>query len=352
MKKIYFLMFVLVQFPILRNCIFAQTQLVPVTFGATFFGNYDYTIIGIDGRAFSKFDIDRLYFTAKTQISDGWKLQMTTDVYRNSASGSYYSGLSIRLKFGFFDYSPLQSLSIKFGMIPGPWNGVVETQWKYRGVAPTASDKYGYIATADLGVSVCDTLPGKVGVIAGYILNGDGYTSPETNKTKDVVLSATIYPFVDNPVLKSLTLAGISYIGYGGTTAPFTKNRFGGLLGYGYSFASFGVEYDYRADVVKANSPEVHGDVYSIFGELKVPVLDLESKLSIILRYDSSDPDKTISNDNTNFFTGGIAWKANDKVTLVVDRQILSSDTPSIKENSGALLTKDDKWFFNVIIVI
>ncbi len=329
---------------------FAQTtESIPVTFGAQFFGNYSYTVNGIDGKDFSKFDVDRMYLTMKSKLSDNWKLQFTSDVYRNTSSGTYYSGLSLRVKFAFLDFTPWSSLSIKAGMIPGPWNGVVETQWKYRGVVATANDKYNYIQTADLGLSATYSLPEKYGEIAGYIYNGDGYTSPETNQFKDLVLRATINPFPTNSILKNLMLGGYTYIGKS-TTAGLKKQRFGGLVGYSYSVLLVGAEYDSKTDVATATSPEVKGNVLSLFSEIKMPVAELESKLSLVLRYDSSDPNLDKDNDKTHYFVAGLAWKATDKVTMVLDRQVLTTDTPTLKTSSGSLTDKDEKWVINAIV--
>lgn len=334
----------------LTNKSLAQTQTtIPVTFSAQFFGYYEYSVQGIDGQDFNKFDIDRMYFTAKSQLADEWKLQMTTDVYRNSAAGSYYSGLGIRLKFGFVDYSPLPALSIKAGMVPGPWNGGVEVFWRYRGVSATASDKYSFVQTADLGASVAYTLPGNYGEVAGYVLNGDGYTAPESNQYKDVVLRASLMPFPGSPVFKTLTLGGYTYLGKSTGTAGLAKQRFGGLLGWAYDIVTVGAEYDTRTDGA-ADAPDVKGDVYSVFAELKVPVESLKSKLAVILRYDVNDPNKDKDNDKTYFFIAGFVWKATDKVSIVLDRQIMTGDSATMKTNAGGVTDTDEKWFVHTII--
>lgn len=334
---------------VFSKIVLAQAQnSIPVTFGGSFFGNYSYTVQGIDGQDFNKFDIERVYFTAKSQVSDNWKFQMTTDVYRNSAAGTYYAGLAVRMKFAFVDFSPWSSLSIKAGMIPGPWNGAVEAYWKYRGVAQTANDKYGYIQTADLGLSVTYSLPDKYGEIAGYVFNGDSYNAPESSRYKDLVLRASLVPFPGTPELKTLTVGGYTYLGKNGA-AGLKKQRFGGLIGYSYGVVLVGAEYDSRTDGV-VNAADVSGNVFSLFTEIKLPIAELQSKLSLLFRYDSCDPNDSKDNDKINFFIAGLAWKLNEKISLVLDRQIITTDTRTMKSNAGTFLDKDEKWFLHTIL--
>lgn len=349
MRRHFTLIIALGFYLVFSKTVLAQAQnSIPLTFSASFFGNYSYTVQGIDGQDFNKFDIERMYFTAKSQVSDNWKFQMTTDIYRNSAAGTYYSGLAVRMKFAFADFTPWSSLSIKAGMIPGPWNGAVEVYWKYRGVAQTANDKYGYIQTADLGLSVTYSLPNKYGEIAGYVFNGDSYTAPESSKYKDLVLRASLVPFPGSPVLKTLTLGGYTYLGKTGA-AGLKRHRLGGMIGYSYDVVLVGAEYDLRTDGV-VNAADVSGNVFSLFTEIKLPIAELQSKLSLLFRYDSCDPNNSKDNDKINFFIAGLAWKLNEKVSLVLDRQILTTDSKTMKSTAGTYLDKDEKWFVHTIL--
>jgi hypothetical protein len=349
MKRIFTLLIATGFYSAFGNIISAQGQSsIPINFSASFFGYYSYTIQGIDGQDFNKFDLERVYFTAKSEISENWKFQMTTDVYRNTAAGTYYSGLGVRMKFAFADFTPLSSLSIKAGMIPGPWNGLIETFWKYRGVAPTANDKYGYVQTADLGLSITYSLPGKYGELAGYVFNGDSYASPESNKYKDLVLRASLFPFPSTPELKTLTFGGYSYLGKTGA-AGVKKQRYGGMAGYSYGVVILGAEYDFRTDGAVSTS-DVSGKVFSLFTEIKAPLAELQSKLSLLLRYDSCDPNENKDNDRINFFIAGLVWKPNEKISIVLNRQIMTTDSKTMKSAAGAFLDKDEKWLVNTII--
>ncbi len=319
-------------------------------FSATMFSNLVYSPRGIDGKFANRFDFDRVYFTMKTPLADDWKFQVTTDIYRNASATSYYNGLSVRLKFAMVDYTPITSLSVKFGMVPGPWNGLVETYWKYRGVASTASDKYSLIATADAGISACYTLPGKVGDFSVYMLNGTGYTAPEANRFKDYVARLTLAPFTSSDELKGLTMSGLAYIGNNGTTVALEKNRFGGFVGYTYSFVTVGSEY-----LVVKNAPSnpdsiQSGYVLSVFGELKCPVEGFASQFSLIGRFDVNEPNINKGGDITRLKIIGIVWKANDRVWWVVDHQLLTTEKATQKVVDGTYIDTDVRWYLHAII--
>ena len=110
-----------------------------------------------------------------------------------------------------------------------------------------------------------------------------------------------------------------------------------------------GAEYDSRTDGV-LNSADVSGNVFSLFTEIKLPIEELKSKYSFIFRYDSSDPNEDKLNDKTGYFIAGFAWKALEKITIVLNRQMLTSESATMKTKSGTFTDKDEKWFVNAII--
>ncbi|MCX6135358.1 MAG: hypothetical protein NTU47_16250 [Ignavibacteriales bacterium] len=321
------------------------------TFGAQFFGNYTYVINGTDGKDYNKFDMERVYFTMKSQIADDWKFQITTDIYRNAAAGSYYAGLAVRLKFAYLDYAPLQGLSVKFGMIPGVWNSTEETAWRYRGIEKTISDKNGYFSTADVGLSATYALPSKLGEVAAYMVNGDGFSAVEANRFKDYSVRATLTPFGSVELLKSFAVSGVASFGAGGTTRALQRDRYGALVGYSYSIFSLGAEYLVRKDAPTNPDTVRTGNVYSLIGEIKAPFADLQSKLSLVVRFDGIEPNVDKGGDQTHYLIAGLVWKVTDKLTLALDNQILFCETNSLKRApDNVLLDTDRRWFLHTIL--
>jgi hypothetical protein len=306
---------------------------------------------GTDGRDFNKFDMERVYFTMKSQVADDWKFQITSDIYRNAATGTYYAGLAVRLKFAYLDYAPLQGLSVKFGMIPGVWSSTEETAWRYRGIDKTLSDKNGYFSTADVGLSATYSLPNKLGEVAAYMMNGDGFTAPEANRFKDYSVRASISPFGSVDLLKSLAVSGMASVGAAGTTRALDRNRYGALVSYSYSVCSVGAEYVVRKDAPTNPDTIRTANTYSLMGEIKAPFADLQSKLSLVVRYDANEPNVDKGGDQTHYLIAGLVWKATDKITLAIDNQILFCETNSLKRTpDNVLLNTDRRWFLHTIL--
>jgi regulator of replication initiation timing len=320
-------------------------------FGGQVFANYSYTTnAGVDAKDYNRFDLERFYLTGKAQIFEQGKVLATTDVFRNSATGSYYPGLSIRLKFAYFDYAPVSDLSIKLGMIPTV-GGYGDAYWKYRGISSSATDKYSFMATADLGASVAYTLPSKFGEVTGFILNGTGYASPEANRFKDVALKATVSPFPQDPTLKGLTVTGYVYKGANMSKASLAlqRDRLGALVSYSYSVASIGVEYDTRKDAPSNPDTVLSGNALSFFGEIKSPVEDLK-KFSFIWRWDVSEPNINKGNDALRFGVLGLVYKVHDKLTFAVDRQWTKAEGATITRTDGTKTSYDNRWFLHTIV--
>jgi hypothetical protein len=316
------------------------------------FAFYSYTTNGIEGKDYNRFDLDRMYLTAKSQVFDQAKIQLTTDLYRNAATGTYYSGLSLRLKFALVDYTPAPAVSIKLGMIPGVWSGFIDTYWKYRGLSSNITDRNGYYSSADVGVSVSYALPGKLGDVSGFILNGSGYTSAETNRFKDYALRASVSPFVDDPVLQPLTVAAYVYKGsnQAKNSLALPRNRFGAMIYYAYSVASMGIEYNIRKDAPTNPDTTISGNGLSLFGEIKAPVEDLRSKLSLVWRFDLLEPNVDKGADIQRFTILGLAYKPHDRVTFVLDRQWTKAESAVLTRNDNTKTTYDGRWFLHTLV--
>jgi hypothetical protein len=331
----------------------------PIQFSGVLFSNFVYSTEGKEGKDFNRFDLERIYVTAKGQIFDDGKIQITTDMFRGSSyrqpdsiAKLYYGGYTVRMKFAFMDYTPLSFLSVKLGLIPTVWPSLVDGVWKYRGISATVSDLQSYFPTADMGVSVSYALPGKMGDLSGFILNGSGFTSMETNRYKDFALRASVYPFVDDPLLKPLLVAGYVYKGsnMSTTSTALPRNRFGGLISYSYSVASATVEFNSRQDAPKYADTLVYGTALSFFGEIKAPVTEWKDKFSFVWRYDLVEPDDAKGGDMTRLKIVGITYKPVDKIILAIDRQWTDAEAKTMKQFDNVKISYDNRWFFHAII--
>jgi len=316
------------------------------------FSFYSYTTDGIEGKNYNRFDLDRMYLTAKVQLFDQGKFQLTSDLFRNSAVGTYYPGFSLRIKFAFLDYSPVSPVSIKLGVIPGVWSGFVDSFWKYRGLSSSVTDRNGYYSSADIGVQVLYKLPWNIGAVSAFMLNGNGYAAPESNRFKDFALRASFAPFQADPIFSQFVVAAYGYKGSTQSIAgdALPRNRYGAMVSYGYWYASAGVEYNIRTDAPASADSLVNGNAFSVFGEVKAPFAEWANTLSLIWRYDVVDPDMKSGGDISRFGILGIAFKPDERLTFVIDRQSTKAETATMIRNDGTKTDYDNRWFLHALI--
>jgi|GEM_PF-1439422 len=316
------------------------------------FSSYSYTTDGIEGKNDTRFDLDRMYLTAKVQLFDQGKFQLTSDLFRDSSLVSHYSGFSLKVQFAFLDYSPADPVSIKIGVIPGVWSEFMDTYWKYRGLSPNVTDRNGYYPLADIGIQVLYKLPGNIGDVSAFMLNGNGYASPESNRFKDFALRACIAPFRSDPLLAQLVVAAYGYNGWNQNVAgdALPRNRYGAMVSYGYSFATAGVEYDIRTDAPTNADTLVNGNALSVFGEIKAPWVEWANTFSLVWRYDIVNPDIQRSGTVSRFGILGIAFKPHEKLTFVIDRQLTRTESATLIRNDGALTDYDNRWFLHALV--
>ncbi len=324
----------------------------PASVSGQVFSYFAYTTTGVEGKDFNRFEFDRLYITVKGGALDNMKYQVTTDVYRNALAGTYYSGLAVRLKLAFVDYSPIAAVSVKAGMIGGPWTGFIDGYWKYRGIASSYVDRNGYYASADLGISAHYQLPGKFGEVAAFVLNGSGYASPEANRFKDYALRVNLTPFTDAAILKNLTLAGYAYKGATTGTAgvALRRDRIGILAGYADSHISGYVEAGRRLDAVIHPDTTTVGNGLSFFGEVKAPFEKYKNTVALVLRYDVAEPNIDKGGDMARLAIIGVAYRFNEKCQFVLDRQVLTTESATLKRADNAKIDYDERWYVHALI--
>jgi hypothetical protein len=320
--------------------------------GGSAYTYFTYSQDGTDGPGANRFDFDRIYLTAKSQLFDGGKFVFTTDIYRNTVAGSYYNGLGIRVKYGYLELALSNAFTMRAGMIPTQWAAYIDQFWKYRGVAQTIVDKQNYFSSADLGVSVSYALPENFGEVTGFIFNGGGYTNPETNRYKDLAARVSLTPFTGTPGLQALTIAGYAYVGANVSTVStaLERDRFGGMISYTYSIATATAEFHVRRDALTNADSLTKGNGLSVFGEVRAPFEAFHNKVSMIWRYDIVDPNLDKGEDMQRFGILGVSYKLNEKVNFVADYQGTIGESALFKRPDGVKTDADKRWFMHLIL--
>lgn len=315
---------------------------------------YQYTTYGTDGDSYNKFDIDRVYFTAKADLAPNTKVQITTDMFRqtDATKAAYYGGLAVRVKFAYVEYAPWSDFSVRLGMIPTHWQGIVDGTWKYRVLisSPTDNSRAGYNTTADLGITGTYTLPNQLGELAAHIFNGNGYANPEANRFKDLAVRATLTPIADQPLI----LAAYYYKGSTESTIKQTlgRDRWGALLSYAYKGITLGLEYGEKHDQGRLTTTSADttqkGNLVSCFGHAKAPFEGFLGSLTLLWRFDYIDGNTSVGQDISRLWIAGVSCKVNDKLTLVVDRQTHSTEPKlPLTRVDKVKIDYDNRWYLH-----
>lgn len=309
----------------------------------------------------NSFYFDRAYINVKASLTPQITARITPDVY-SMTDGSGKTQYFTQIKFGYFDYTPLNteeglSLTFSLGIIPNNWTSNMEKYYGYRGVAKTFTDynwttnairsgntvkvtSGSFFSTADLGFSTRLSLPKKYADIYVGVLNGNGFRNEgfDQNRFKDVMVTGFIYPLAEQIAKRTeamkksggkrldgivdLTLGGFAYLGKLGNNeygvvngGQYKTSRFGGMLNLKYNFSKagsikLGGEYSMFSNQfpspVSAPSTDstLKGGGLSAYLEFNPPVEELNEKLFLTFRYDMFNPN-TNSGNTTAFYDMG-----------------------------------------------
>jgi len=192
--------------------------------------------------------VDRAYFTAKYNFNDDWMMRLTTDM---GTDGALSKSQNIYLKYAYLEGKLAGDAAVlRVGQSHTPWIDYEQDLWKYRYVAKTMIDTYGFDSSADLGVGLKGKLlDGKVGYFVtettgrGYgnrTTNAGGATTGSTNGL-DFDARVGVYP------IDGLTLDVQYRHGYKGTKtniASVTNSGIKSTLLQG--MVTYGSEKDWR----------------------------------------------------------------------------------------------------------
>lgn len=313
------------------------------------------------------FYLERAYINVRAALTPQINARLTPDIY-SYTDGAGVTQFSYRVKFAYFDYTPLvcengSSLTFTLGVNQNQWTSNMDKCFGYRFVAKSLTDypwvtsasKTGntvikttstYFSTADLGFTAKFAFPNKFGELYAAIVNGNGFRDLSfDNRFKDVQITGLVYPLAGMLNKKTeqmkkagkdrlegiseLTFGGFAYLGkldkgenYNG--AQYKRNRFGGMLNFKFNFKNTGFikvggEYSIQRNGGPAvsnpdSTAEINAGGLSAYLELCPPVKSLNEKFSLLFRYDLFDPNTAdnVSAPSTAFNNN------NDKQNLII----------------------------------
>ena len=307
----------------------AQASQAPqVTVGGLVYTQYVYQLKDTANHL-NSFDITRAYINVLGRFSGGVTTRVTGDIYRNPSDSS----LSYRLKYAFATYTPQGSpLTFKVGQIHTPWLDWEEALWDYRVQGQMALERGGYVSSADFGVGA-DGKWGPDKVNAQVVLvNGENYNKGTGDQGKDgmIRVSARVMDTDDSSRVGGLRITGYAQIGR--PTTGGQRQRFLGMASYRSRQITLAAEFAAVRDSLTGGAL-VTGRVISAFGVYHLT----GSKLAIIGRFDSTDPNSNVASDRQSRVIGGVSYQHSPNLRLIADWDHVSfQGTPTAAQKSAS----------------
>jgi hypothetical protein len=188
--------------------------------GATIFTDYavqqEPKIVDADGNQveLSQFEITRAYINLTGTISKRIAFRLTTDVARETGTGSSLNGsYTVRLKFAYVqwnldDWLRSKDTYVRLGIQPTPWLVFMDEIYRYRFQGQEFEERDGYQTFSDAGVSMHYTLPRDYGDVHSGLYNGEGYSHADPNDQKGWMTRGSLRPLPHHGVLHGLRVNG------------------------------------------------------------------------------------------------------------------------------------------------
>jgi hypothetical protein len=313
------------------------------------------------GKPATRFDLGRVYLNFRMPAGERGSIRVTTDLFQNTAPGTYYAGWAVRLKYAYFQYDATRNLFgvkdmgalARIGMVHNVVVDHIDSFWP-RWFGQNAVETHGFFASADVGAASLVTLPGRKGEVYATVMNGSNYTSAETDRFKDFAGRFSFTPFGnDSGFFRTLAISPWFSKGWKGSnfriptpaqvgpvSEGIQKDRGGVFVGVrdrrvtgGAEISQIMEEFEFGANTVAAprflvplNSTLISG--FAIVRPVEWFDSKKRSRFALIGRYDQFDLDR--GNDQENTFTIlGALWDLNARTSLALDYQELSTGTPA-----------------------
>jgi hypothetical protein len=300
----------------------AEAQAVGVS--GVVYTHYQYLLSDTAGHG-NGFDVNRAYINVRGTFPRDISSRVTVDVFRE-AGGS----LAYRLKYAFVQWSPPGGIvAPKLGMIQTPWVEWEESLWGYRFQGTVALDRAGYLTSADLGAALDFSAGNQVVNGSLALMNGEGYTRPESGAGKDVGLrvSARLLGSDDVGPQGGLRISG--YGGLGRLTTGGARNRWLGMVSYKSQLMTLAGEF------AQVRDADVDGQVVSTLAVLNIP----GSAAALVGRLDRVDSDTDIEDNAFTRIITGASYRFSPNVRLLADvdlvnyqQEILPAATEATRE--------------------
>ena len=297
-----------------------------IKWSGTVYAHYGY-MLGEEAEQYNEFDIDRVYLTARSQLSSDLSVRVTTDVGRAAPQGVDTNGdgsedievpedekIRVFLKYAYLEWAASDSVMLRFGSAGTPFIGYYDKFWGQRYLAKSFTDNNKILDSADIGIHALGQISDGLVSWQTSIVNGEGYGKAEANATKALQGRVTLDPMFSGDNSLPITVFASQDV-----MAPDGEDPvrvLAGAAGYKMEHLTFWGEY------VVQSEGDISGSGYSITVIPKIPGV-----LNLIARYDHWDPDSDTAGDAEATIRAGVARDFLKKVSagLTYERTTLES---------------------------
>ena len=195
-----------------------------------------------------------------------------------------------------------------FGLIGMNTYGIQESNWGYRFIEKSAIDKYGFSATADIGVGFSRSLIDDFNLSLLFV-NGEGFKKPQGDKYHKIAFNVT---YGEGNLNKNDGYnAGLVYTTESTDTDPTTMaSVFGGFAGMGLRL---GGEYD------MLTKESVESNIISVSANYTV-----RDNIDIFARYDMVDDNDNTDKNSENYLVTGIVLACDGGISVAPNLRIVN----------------------------
>jgi len=267
------------------------------------------------------FSIDRGYVRYAYQFTDTIKGQWTADFY-SAKTSSYTDGAGIKLKESYVDlpfYLPESKITVG---LQKNYLGLIY-DYDYRLIEKEFIDKNGIDASADNGIILNGYFPMGYGSYEVGVYNGEGYKkelSPDINTEPAAVADVRFIPIPGITIGGSYKTELQGSVGSTGNTAYNKKNLTVGMLRTAYGPFDMWAEYIDQKTNTYSTTTNTYSDVKKK-GFSIMPSYQINPEWSVLVRYDSWDPNTDVSNDKVNTTIMGVNYAFTKGVLLQLNYQ-------------------------------
>jgi len=192
---------------------------------------------GLDGNGtyFHVFDVPRVHAAIEAEWQ-GAKGRLVLEATRSASEGSLVGvagdSLVLRVREAYAAYRPFRLLEVSAGVVPTLTVPNLDGTWMLRPIAPSVLEANGFLSPADLGARVRTELPEGYGFLAVAAYNGEGYTSRELNRGKNIEGAVEIHPLPHGKLAPLGVFASFTS-GSAGTTLVKSNRFVSGLVWQG-----------------------------------------------------------------------------------------------------------------------